>query len=220
MSNEFFDKLKKGMNINDIPQAEFEAKDIEEAPPAEETPAEAELLSTFKEPEVVENQLKAEPPRVGKPAKKKTTRKKTSARKKKPPVKKKIEVKQEFSLKEDDIDEDIFQKEGQLTVDVFETDKDIIIQSAVAGVEPEDLDISIEKDMVSIKGKRERKIEEKTENFFYQECFWGRFSREVVLPSEVDKNKAEASMKNGVLTIKIPKINTTTNKKLNINVEE
>ncbi|KPJ55234.1 hypothetical protein AMJ47_01795 [Parcubacteria bacterium DG_72] len=130
-----------------------------------------------------------------------------------------MKVKQESSLEEEIIDRDIFQKEGQLTVDVFETDKDIIIQSVVAGVDPEDIDISIEKDMVSIKGKRERRVAERVENFFYQECFWGRFTREVVLPSEVDKNKAEASMKNGVLTIRIPKINTTNSKKLNINIE-
>ena len=71
----------------------------------------------------------------------------------------------------------------------------------------------------SIKGKRERRVAEQVENFFYQECFWGRFTREVVLPSEVDKNKAEASMKNGVLTIKIPKIHVTKSKKLDINIE-
>lgn len=189
MSTEFFEKLKKGMDA--------------EAKP------EVVLTSTeqISEPE---------------PVKKKTTKKKTTRKKKaekKPQAEKKIEVKQEPSIKEEKIDSSVFQKEGQLTIDVFETEKDIIIQSAVAGIEPEDLDISIEKDMVSIKGKRERKIEEQTKNFFYQECFWGRFSREVILPSEVDKNKAEASIKNGVLTIKIPKINTANSKRLNINIE-
>ena len=212
---EFFDKLKKGMDIENVPQAKFETRPIEETPQVEEpssTP-EADLTSTIQEPEPIE-----EKPVKKRPVKKKTTRKKKE-KPKKPLEEKKIKVKQESSLNEEKIDKDIFQKEGQLTVDVFETDKEIIIQSVVAGVDPEDIDISIEKDMVSIKGRRERKVEEHVENFFYQECFWGRFTREVVLPSEVDKNKAEASMKNGVLTIRIPKIHTTNSKKLNINIE-
>jgi len=214
---EFFDKLKKGMNI--------ETKAIEEENPLAEEPGdnpEAVLTSIPEQPADAESsgEAKEEKPARKKTAKKKITRKKTTkAPAEKPLEEKKIKVKQESSLEEEIIDRDIFQKEGQLTVDVFETDKDIIIQSVVAGVDPEDIDISIEKDMVSIKGKRERRVAERVENFFYQECFWGRFTREVVLPSEVDKNKAEASMKNGVLTIRIPKINTTNSKKLNINIE-
>ena len=134
----------------------------------------------------------------------------------------KIEIKEDSPLKEDEAaeDGDIFQKDGQLTIDVFETEKDVVIQSAIAGIEAKDLDITIEKDMVSIKGKRDRKMEEEAENYFYQECYWGRFSREIVLPCEVDKKKAEAAIKNGVLTIKIPKTNPSTNQKLNIkNIE-
>ena len=70
--------------------------------------------------------------------------------------------------------------------------------------------------MVSIRGKRERSFEEKSENFFYQECYWESFSREVVLPAEVDSSKADASMEKGILTIKIPKINSTKSQKLDI----
>jgi HSP20 family protein len=219
MSDEFFEKLNKGMNIDTKP---LEEPATEPGPePEPDSDPEAALTGFSQEPEIIEK----------KPAKKRGARKKTAKRKtsKTPanPVKENtVEVRQESSLQEDEdedkdeIDGDVFQKEGQLTVDVFETQKDIIIQSAVAGINPEDLDISIEKDMVSIKGRRERQFEEKTENFFYQECFWGKFSREVVLPSEVDKDRAEATIKNGVLTIKIPKIHTTNNKKLNINIEE
>ena len=96
--------------------------------------------------------------------------------------------------------------EGELTVDVYQTDKEIVIQSAIAGVKPEDLDISIEKDMVIIKGKREKQFEEKEKNYFYQECYWGRFSRKIILPAEVNSSKISASMKNGILCIRIPKI--------------
>ncbi|MCX6759796.1 MAG: Hsp20/alpha crystallin family protein [Candidatus Nealsonbacteria bacterium] len=96
--------------------------------------------------------------------------------------------------------------EGQLVIDVYETDSEIVIQSAIAGISPENLDISIEKDMVSIKGKRENTTEKIGKNYFIEECYWGAFSREIILPTEVDAAKAEASMKNGVLTIKAPKI--------------
>ena len=97
------------------------------------------------------------------------------------------------------------ESEGQLVVDVYETDGDIVIQSAIAGISPDDLDISIENDVVNIRGKREKTIEKHDRNYFYSECYWGYFSREIILPKEVDAQKAEASMKNGILTIRIPK---------------
>jgi len=96
--------------------------------------------------------------------------------------------------------------EGQLVIDVYETDDEIVIQSAIAGISPENLDISIEKDMVSIKGRRECTAEKSGKNYLIEECYWGAFSREIILPTEVDATKAEASMKNGVLTIRAPKI--------------
>jgi len=102
--------------------------------------------------------------------------------------------------------DDWLDSEGELTVDVYQTDKEIVIQSAIAGIESKDLDISIEKDMVTITGKREKEFEEKERNYFYQECYWGRFSRKIILPVEVDSSKINASMKNGILTIRIPKI--------------
>jgi HSP20 family protein len=139
---------------------------------------------------------------------------KPKVRKKKKPAastgKKKIEIKSE---EDSDIEkvpieqkDDWLDSEGELTVDVYQTDKEIVIQSAIAGVEPEDLDISIEKDMVTIKGKREKQFEEKEKNYFYQECYWGRFSRKIILPAEVNSSKISASMKNGILCIRIPKI--------------
>jgi len=68
--------------------------------------------------------------------------------------------------------------------------------------------------MVTIKGSREKTYEEKERNYFYQECYWGRFSREVILPAEVNSGKAEAMMKEGVLTIRIPKIEREKKKKV------
>jgi len=114
------------------------------------------------------------------------------------------------------VSQSLFEQEGELTVDVFETEKNIIIQSAVGGINSDELEISIERDMVSIRGKRERKTEEETKNYFCQECYWGKFSREIILPMETDTSKADAIIKNGVLTITIPKITKEKNKKLDI----
>lgn len=107
-----------------------------------------------------------------------------------------------------------FEPEGQLTVDVYQTDSEIIVQSAVAGVKPEDLDISVENDVLTIKGNREKIAGDEEKNYFYQECYWGRFSREIILPVEVDSSRTEAAMQNGILTIRIPKIEREKKRKI------
>ena len=122
---------------------------------------------------------------------------------------KKVEVKS--SKKEDapptkEEAPDWFEPEGELAVDVYQTDDEIIIQSTIAGVKAEDLDISIENDTVTISGERKNVVEDSGKNYFYQECFWGAFSREIILPEEVDGGRAEATMKDGVFTLRIPKI--------------
>lgn len=99
--------------------------------------------------------------------------------------------------------------EGQLSVDVFQTDEAIIIQSTIAGVKPEDIDISIQNDMITIRGKRSRKHTTREEDYLYQECYWGGFSRSIILPVEIRSDKAEADMENGILTIFLPKANKT-----------
>lgn len=106
--------------------------------------------------------------------------------------------------------------EGQLTIDVYQTENDIVIKSTIAGVKPEDLDVSINNDMVTVKG--ERKNEEVVEhgNYYYQECYWGSFSRSVLLPVDVIPEKADASLKNGILTIRLPKADTTKTKKIQV----
>ena len=98
-----------------------------------------------------------------------------------------------------------FESEGQLAIDIYQTETDLVIQSAVAGVKPDSLDITMEKDVITIRGSREKPFEE-SGDFFTQECFWGPFSREIILPVEIDPNKAKAEMKEGILTIRIPKM--------------
>ena len=105
---------------------------------------------------------------------------------------------------------------GQLAVDVFQTPDDIVIKTMVAGVHPDDLDISITRDMVTIKGTREATHEVSEENFFFKELYWGTFSRTVLLPQEVEVEEAEAAEKNGLLTIKLPKIDKGRQTKLKV----
>jgi HSP20 family protein len=94
---------------------------------------------------------------------------------------------------------------GQLAVDVFQTKDEIVIKSTIAGVRPEDIDISINNDMITIRGKRDKDHEVADEDYFYRECYWGGFSRSIILPCEVKIDRIKATMKNGVLTIALPK---------------
>lgn len=106
--------------------------------------------------------------------------------------------------------------EGQLTVDVYQTPEEIIIRSIVAGVRPEDLDVSISRDMVTIRGSREEQKEVSDDNYFHKELYWGSFSRTVLLPAEVEVEEALASEKHGLLTIRLPKINKEKQTKLKV----
>jgi HSP20 family protein len=110
-------------------------------------------------------------------------------------------------------------EEGQLTVDVYQNPAEIVIQAIVAGVKPEDLDISITQDMVTLRGKREDSRRIERENFFYQELYWGSFTRSILLPQEVDPDDAEATLKNGLLTIKLPKLDKERVQKVKIKSE-
>jgi HSP20 family protein len=101
--------------------------------------------------------------------------------------------------------EDWLVPEGQLSVDVYQTKEELVIQSAIAGIRPDALDISLEGDVVTIRGKREKPNNEEGD-YFTQECYWGQFSRDVILPVDVDPNRVKAEMKDGILTIRIPKI--------------
>lgn len=98
-----------------------------------------------------------------------------------------------------------FSGEAQLSVDVYENNNEIIIKSTVAGVKPEDLEISISNDLLTIRGFREQEEQVSDENFYCRECYWGGFSRSIVLPREVEQKRIDANIKNGVLTIKLPK---------------
>ena len=97
-------------------------------------------------------------------------------------------------------------EEAQLAVDVYQTPSEIIIQTMVAGVKPEDLSVNITRDMVIIKGKREENRNITDDNYFVKELYWGSFSRTILLPQEIEPEEAEAVEKHGLLIIKLPKI--------------
>ncbi len=111
------------------------------------------------------------------------------------------------------------QSEGSLTVDVFRQDGDIVIQSTIAGATSADIDISILNDMVTIKGSRSPETKIKPQDYYYQELYWGPFSRSIILPEEVDADSAKASMKNGILTIRLPTLEKAKTKKLKIELK-
>lgn len=95
---------------------------------------------------------------------------------------------------------------GQLAVDVYQTKNAIVIRAAIAGVQAEDIDISVNNDMVTIKGTRQLDDEIDASNYLYQECYWGGFSRTIILPVEVKADKVAAAMKNGILRVVLPKL--------------
>jgi HSP20 family protein len=95
--------------------------------------------------------------------------------------------------------------EGQLAIDVFQTDSQIVIKSTIAGTKPEDLKVSLHNDLLTIKGRRSLDEDIAEEDYLYRECYWGSFSRSIILPSEVDSKRVEAELENGVLTIKLYK---------------
>ena len=112
----------------------------------------------------------------------------------------------------------IFDQDGELVVDVYETNSDFVVLATIAGVQIKDLDISLEKEMMVIKGNRCDPHLHPDKKYFYQECYWGPFSRKIVLPENIKIDEADAQMDKGVLTIKIPKEENNGKGKIGIKV--
>ena len=182
----FFEKLKKGMGV-EIP-AESEGKQPASAKATageeeKEKPRKAKVLPAGRQVKKIEIKEPSLEPTAIEPLAEKET----------PEV---VEEKPK---------ETWLEPVGQLAVDVYQTENELVIQSAIAGVKPEDLDISLEGDVITISGERKRPVEEKGD-YFSQECYWGKFSRQIILPVEVDPNRIEASLKDGILTIRTTKL--------------
>ncbi len=96
-------------------------------------------------------------------------------------------------------------EEGRLAVDVYETDHELILKSAIAGVRTEHLEVFVHNDMLTVRGRRTEETEHGAKPLV-RECHWGSFSRSVILPTEVDVDHISAALKDGVLTVRLPKI--------------
>ena len=106
--------------------------------------------------------------------------------------------------------------EGQLPVDVYQTGSEIVVRAFVAGVRPDELGISISRDMVEIEGSRAEREQVAGPDYFTRELFWGSFSRTILLPQEVDVDSASASAKDGLLTLILPKLDKARQTKLKV----
>jgi len=114
-------------------------------------------------------------------------------------------------------DEDwMAEAEGQLAVDVYQTKENVVIKAPIAGVNVDDIDIEVAEDVVTIRGERKEEAEVDREHYYVQECYWGSFSRSVILPTSTVAEKAAASLKDGVLTITIPKVAQDKVKKIKV----
>ena len=125
-----------------------------------------------------------------------------------------IEDSEEFIEKDNWINDT--PEEGELSIDVYQNQNEIIIKTMVAGVRPEDLDVSISRDMVTLKGKRENERMVADDDYFHRELYWGTFSRTIVLPQEIDVDAAEAIEKHGLLIIKLPKLDKNRSTRLKV----
>lgn len=124
-----------------------------------------------------------------------------------------------YEEEEDWQDNDHFDQtpqEGELPVDMYQTNDAIVIRALVAGVSPNDLDIAITRDMVTIRGLREEYQETADENYYHRELFWGSFSRTLLLPEEVIIDEADAQEKHGMLEIRLPKLDKNRSTQLKV----
>ena len=113
-------------------------------------------------------------------------------------------------------EEEYEEGDGELSVDVYQTPNEIIIEAMLAGVKPEDLQISITRDMVTIKGRRDGNTQISEDDYFYRELYWGSFSRSILLPHEIEIENVEAVEKHGLLIIRLPKIDKARQAKIKV----
>jgi len=129
--------------------------------------------------------------------------------------------KKEISKEQEKEEESWLSKEGELMVDVFTAGGEIIVQAPLAGIDADEVDIVVDSDILKIKGERKNPFKGKIESkdYLLEECYWGPFSKEIVLPAEINKTKIQASIKQGILTIRLPK-KTAKEKEKKIEIKE
>lgn len=108
-----------------------------------------------------------------------------------------------ISLEEE---EDLSGDEAELSVDLYETDRDIVVKAMIAGVKPENVDVDIARDHITIRGNRVEEAVQPEDSYYAKELYWGTFSRTITLPAEIEVEEAQAIERHGLLTITMPKI--------------
>ena len=121
-----------------------------------------------------------------------------------------------WSTEEPTEEDEFYDEEGDLPVDMYETDSAIVIKTLIAGVPPQDLEISITRDSVTVRGERNTSEYIDENDYHEQELYWGPFSRSVNLPQEVDAENADATERYGLLTIHLPKIDKHKETKISV----
>jgi len=111
------------------------------------------------------------------------------------------------------------QEVGQLTIDMFQTEDAIVIQSTIAGISAKDLDVIVKNDTITITGQRRRPQDIPQENYILQECYWGAFTRAIALPEKIKSDEVRASIKQGILTVLLPKLERIEPTKIQIREE-
>jgi len=211
MATSFFEKLT-GASTDEEKEVEIPKKSLKE-----KTIEKKKTIARLKSKRALDNKKTIKKDFIEMP---KTEEEKTMKQSKSKKLDADLEKKPEEEEEEKDWLEEAEGEEGQLTIDVYQTESDIVIKSTIAGVDPEEIDISITNDMVTIKGKRSKDEKVETESYYYQELYWGAFSRSVILPVEVDADRAKASIKNGILTIRLPKVEKVKTKKIKVKAAE
>jgi len=113
-------------------------------------------------------------------------------------------------------DDDAESYEGQLAVDVFQDAKNIYIKTAIAGINPENIEVHLNNDMLTIRGKRDECEQINEDQYFIQECYWGGFSRSIILPVDVKQDQVKANIENGILTVALPKSKRPRNTRIKV----
>jgi HSP20 family protein len=106
--------------------------------------------------------------------------------------------------------------EGALAVDIYETPKDVVVQTVLPGIDPKDVDVSVVGDTLTIKGESKAEEQRKEVNYIRRECRYGAFSRSLPLPTNVEPDRATADYANGVLTLRLPKAEEVKPKRIEI----
>ena len=109
--------------------------------------------------------------------------------------------------------------EGYFPVDLLETNDEVVVKASLPGVKPEDIDISVTGQVLTLKGESKEEHEEKAQNFYRRERRHGTFVRQFTLPAEVDANKAAADFEHGVLRLTLPKADTAKPKTIKVDAK-